>query len=79
MGKKFEKSSIIPMHRLTYKTSSQHFCGYERKKVRYNFHRNLVKLQVTVQILGKGQLGFGPMELGAKYLCYEAAMSMYLT
>ena len=36
------------------------------------------KLMATVQIFSKGQLGFGPMEIGAHSLRSGAAMAMYL-
>ena len=36
------------------------------------------KLRAVVQILGKGRLGLGPMEMGAHSLRSGAAMEMYL-
>ena len=36
------------------------------------------KWRAAVQILGKGRLGFGPMEMGAHPLRSGAAMEMYL-
>ena len=51
----------------------------EGKRLTINSTGIQTKLRTSVQILGKGQLGFGTMEMGVHSLRYGGTMTMYLT
>ena len=52
------------------------FMDKKRKRFTINSAGIRTKLMAAVQILGKGKLWFGPMEIGAHSLCSGAAMAM---
>ena len=78
VAKCFDTNLIIQRQRPTYKTSGQQFHRYKSKRFAITSTGFRKKVQATSQILVKGKLGFGPMEMGAHSLRSGAAMVMYL-
>ena len=55
------------------------FMDNKGKRITITYAGIRTNLRAAVQILGKGQLSFGPTEMGAHSLCSGASMAMYLT
>ena len=78
-GKNRDTSLIIQMQRPTYKMSGNTLMDKKGKSFTITSARIQTRLRAAVQIPGKGQLGFRPMEMGAHSICSGAAMAIYLT